>query len=67
LPIFQLIQAVGNIPDVEMFRAFNMGIGMILIADRLIATGVVQRLKEAGESAAVIGEIQQGSLDVQIL
>jgi phosphoribosylformylglycinamidine cyclo-ligase len=66
-PIFQLIQAVGNISDVEMYRAFNMGIGMILVVDRMIAAGVVQRLNEAGESAAVIGEIQDGSLDVQIL
>jgi phosphoribosylformylglycinamidine cyclo-ligase len=67
LPIFQLIQSVGKISDVEMFKAFNMGIGMVLIVDRLIAAGVVQRLNESGESAAIIGEIQQGSLDVQIL
>jgi phosphoribosylformylglycinamidine cyclo-ligase len=66
-PIFQLIQQVGNISDVEMFKSFNMGIGMVLIADRVIAAGVVQRLNEAGESAAVIGEIQPGSVDVQII
>jgi len=67
LPIFQLIQAVGNIPDVEMYRAFNMGVGMVMIVDRMEAAGIVQRLTEAGESAAVIGEVQSGSQDVQIV
>ena len=66
-PIFQLIQEIGNVPDAEMFRTFNMGIGMVMIVDRVAAPGVVQRLNEAGESAAVIGEIQDGSHDVQIL
>jgi phosphoribosylformylglycinamidine cyclo-ligase len=67
LPIFQLIQATGNIPDHEMFRAFNMGIGMVLLCDRTAAPAVVQRLQDSGESAALIGEVQNGPHDVQIL
>jgi len=67
LPIFNLIQSVGNIPDPEMYRAFNMGIGMVMIVDRFTAPAIVQRLVDAGESAAVIGEVQSGSNDVQIL
>lgn len=67
LAIFQLIQSVGNIPDVEMYRAFNMGIGMVLLVDRSVAPGVVQRLNEAGEAAAIIGELQAGGNDVQII
>ncbi|MGV3618989.1 MAG: phosphoribosylformylglycinamidine cyclo-ligase [Fimbriimonas sp.] len=66
-PIFQLIQAVGNIPDVEMYRTFNMGIGMVLIVDRMDAAAAVQRLTDAGESALVIGEIQAGAQDVMIV
>jgi phosphoribosylformylglycinamidine cyclo-ligase len=66
-PIFQLIQQVGNVPDIEMYHTFNMGIGMVLLADRMVAAGVVQRLNEAGESAAIIGEVQSGSHDVQII
>ena len=65
-PIFHLIQEMGNVPESEMFRTFNMGIGMVLIADRMAASGLVQRLNEAGESAAIIGEVQDGSQDVQI-
>jgi phosphoribosylformylglycinamidine cyclo-ligase len=67
LPIFRLIQEVGGIADQEMYRAFNMGIGMALIVDKDIAHGVVQRLNAAGEAAAVIGELQKGSHDVQII
>lgn len=67
LPIFQLIQTVGSVPDSEMYRAFNMGVGMVLVVDRHDAPAVVQRLTEAGESAAIIGEIQSGTNDVQIV
>ncbi|MDR3691661.1 MAG: phosphoribosylformylglycinamidine cyclo-ligase [Fimbriimonas sp.] len=67
LPIFNLIQQSGNIPDVEMYRAFNMGIGMVIIADRFEAPGLVQRLNENGESAAIVGEVQPGSHEVQIV
>jgi phosphoribosylformylglycinamidine cyclo-ligase len=67
LPIFQLIQSVGNIPDHEMYRTFNMGIGLVLIVDRMNSPAIVQRLVDAGESAAIIGEVQPGSPEVQIM
>ncbi len=67
LPIFQLIQSAGNIPDAEMYRAFNMGVGMVLFVDRFIAPAVVQRLHLAGESAAIIGNVEAGPRDVQIV
>ncbi len=67
LPIFNLIQQLGGIADHEMFRAFNMGIGMVAIVERESAPGVVQRLNLCGESAAVIGEVQNGGQDVQIV
>jgi phosphoribosylformylglycinamidine cyclo-ligase len=66
-PIFRLIQEVGNIPDSDMFRTFNMGIGMVLFVRREAAAAVIQRLHQAGESAVAIGEIQAGSHDVQIV
>lgn len=66
-PIFELIRTVGDIADQEMFRVFNMGIGMCLLVDREATAAVLQRLHDAGEAAAVIGEIHHGSNDVQIL
>ena len=67
LPIFSLIQQLGNVPEVDMYRTFNMGIGMVIIADRYAAPGLVERLTEAGESAAIIGEVHSGPHDVQIV
>lgn len=67
LPIFQMIQEIGGISDGDMFRAFNMGIGMVMIVDRTQAPGIVQQLVQAGEWAAILGETQRGSHDVQIV
>lgn len=66
-PIFNLIQEAGGISDADMFQAFNMGIGMVMIVDRECAAGIVQLLNEAGEWAAVIGTTVKGPHDVQIL
>ena len=66
-PIFQLIQDSGQISESEMYRTFNMGIGMVLVVDRFAAQGIVDVLGEMGEHAAVIGEVQLGSRDVQLI
>lgn len=67
LPIFRFIQQVGNIPDVEMYRTFNMGIGMVLVVEQDQAASVVAQLQESGEHAAVIGSVRSGSNDVQVV
>ncbi len=67
LPIFQMIQELGNISDMEMYRAFNMGIGMVVLADRAAAPAILQRLTSAGEAAAIIGEVQSGAKEVQLV
>lgn len=67
LPIFRLIQEIGKIPEAEMYRAFNMGIGLVLFVERDAAPAIVQRLMQSGEAAAVIGEIQPGPHDVQLV
>lgn len=67
LQIFRTIQAVGNVPDDEMFRTFNMGIGMILVVAHDQSTAVVQRLISLGEHAAEIGELRPGAGDVHFV
>lgn len=66
-PIFQWIQRLGNVEDREMYRTFNMGIGLVLIAGSEHAPAIVDRLREAGETPYVIGEITQGGHDVTIV
>ena len=66
-PLFRVLQREGGVEEREMFRAFNMGIGMVLIVDKDATAGILQRLNQAGEAAAVIGYLQTGSQDVQIV
>jgi phosphoribosylformylglycinamidine cyclo-ligase len=58
-PIFSFLQEEGRIPEEEMWRTFNNGIGMILVVQALEAEGVLTRLKESGETAYLIGEISE--------
>jgi len=56
-PIFQLIQQRGNVDQQEMYRVFNMGIGMVLIC----SSDNSNRLTQALPEARVIGEVvEQG-------
>ena len=67
LPIFQEIQKVGEISEHDMFNTFNMGVGMIAIVSSEDADKALQVLKEAGEDAYVIGKVEQGSKEVEII
>jgi phosphoribosylformylglycinamidine cyclo-ligase len=58
-PIFKIIQKMGNIDVLEMFRVFNMGIGMMIVTPEKIAAEVTERLEKFGERAYVIGFIDK--------
>lgn len=55
-PIFSLIQRLGHVSEEEMFRVFNMGVGLALICSPEEAGGFLQTLPEA----RIIGEIVKG-------
>ena len=65
-PIFALIQQTGSITDEEMYRVFNMGVGMVLICARQCVDPVLAMLHEAGITAGIIGEIMRGDRSVEI-
>ncbi len=58
--IFRVIQDMGSVSEAEMFRTFNMGIGLILVVDKDTAKGIIEKLNRAGEKAFLIGEIEKG-------
>jgi phosphoribosylformylglycinamidine cyclo-ligase len=62
-PIFGWLQRRGELPESEMLRVFNCGIGMILIVPREQADDIAQRLQGLGERAYVIGEIERKTSD----
>ncbi len=57
LPIFKLIEKVGNIPERDMFNTFNMGVGMSVVVAREDADRAVEILRRNGEDAYILGEI----------
>ncbi len=65
LPIFQAIRRQGRIEDAEMFRVFNMGIGMMIITDGESAPEIIERLGALGEKAYLIGSIEKRQPDAQ--
>ncbi len=58
-PVFRFIQELGKIEDKEMFRTFNMGIGMILFVGLNEAEDVLLRLKGLKLNAQIIGAVGQ--------
>ena len=60
LPIFDLIQAKGNIPRREMFNTFNMGVGMTVVVSAGEAEQALAVLEALGEKPVRLGEIVPG-------
>lgn len=56
-PVFSWLQQAGRVPDAEMMRAFNMGVGMVLVCDAAHADGLVATLDASGEGAWLLGEV----------
>jgi len=63
-PLWNLIQQTGEIETEEMYRVFNMGIGMIIIADKE-STSAIQ--KQIPEKTFVIGELVTGTKQVELI
>lgn len=60
LPIFELIQKAGNIPEHDMFNTFNMGVGLCMAVSPETADKALEALRAAGEEAVVLGEVVSG-------
>lgn len=59
-PIFEWLQRAGNIPDDEMYRTFNCGIGMTVCVAPEHCEKALEVLREHGERPIVIGEVRRG-------
>lgn len=66
-PIFEFIRRRGGVEEAEMYRTFNMGIGMILVVAAEDAAAVRAHLAACGEPAWEIGEIVPGERAVRYL
>ena len=56
-PIFTFLQRMGEIPREEMYRTFNMGIGLLVVVNEEKANDIRHHFEAVGEEAHIIGEI----------
>lgn len=66
LPIFELIEKTGGIPERDMFNTFNMGVGMSVIVPEQEADKALSILRANGEDAYVIGHVAASEDKVRI-
>jgi phosphoribosylformylglycinamidine cyclo-ligase len=59
-PVFRFLGNAGHVPADDMYRSFNMGIGLIVACRAADTDRVVGMLRQAGESPRVVGELVQG-------
>ena len=64
--IFRELQAMGDVPDHEMDRVFNMGLGMVRVVPAADVDGVLATLAARDRSARVVGELVTGSGQVRM-
>jgi phosphoribosylformylglycinamidine cyclo-ligase len=63
LPVFKLMQKLGNVSEPEMYRTFNMGVGMVIVTSAHAVMTVSSRL---GVAAYEIGRVVLGHGEVSI-
>ena len=63
--VFKTIQKKGTISDREMFRTFNMGIGMVLAVESMDAKKTITHFQKNGLTSWEIGELTAGSKQVK--
>jgi phosphoribosylformylglycinamidine cyclo-ligase len=66
LPIFELMKRIGNIEEAEMFRTFNMGIGMVVVCAPATVTEIERQFEQRGFASYRIGSVVRGDREVLI-
>lgn len=59
-PVFAELQRIGAVPDEEMAKVFNLGLGMIVAVRDRDATKAIDLLRTGGHRATVVGEVEKG-------
>jgi phosphoribosylformylglycinamidine cyclo-ligase len=59
-PLFRTLAALGGVEEDEMFRVFNMGVGMLVVVGDAEADAVLRALRAGGEAAWEAGRVVEG-------
>jgi len=66
LPVFKLMQEIGSVSEAEMFRTFNMGVGMVVVTSMADQAAVESHLRQQGAAVYEIGRVSKGNQEVAI-
>ena len=66
-PIFGILQQIGQVPEEDMYRTFNMGIGLVLVVSSYFERSIMDTLARHGERPVLIGRVHEGAGEVQII
>ena len=64
LPMFELFQRLGNVSEREMYRTFNMGVGMVIVCAPGDVDLVKDHFQQRGDSCYQIGGVIAGEREV---
>ena len=67
LPVFNVMQRTGNVPETEMHRTFNMGVGMVIICAEIDAGTIRAHVEARGEKIYEIGRVVAGARAVEFI
>ena len=67
LPVYELLQRLGNVPEREMFRTFNMGVGMVVVCAEGDAAAVGAHVEREGVRCYEIGRAVSGDGGVRLV
>jgi phosphoribosylformylglycinamidine cyclo-ligase len=66
-PLFAYLQQLGNVPQVEMLRTFNMGIGMVIICAPSDVAAISSHVEARGQTCREIGRVVAGPQEVSFV
>jgi phosphoribosylformylglycinamidine cyclo-ligase len=66
-PLFSFLQEYGGVSRDEMYRVFNMGVGLVVVVNENDVEKSLKQLKMAGEKAFVVGWVEKGSGNVKLI
>jgi phosphoribosylformylglycinamidine cyclo-ligase len=66
-PVFETLREAGRVPEAEMLRTFNLGVGYVVIVREADSDGVRRALEGAGETVSAIGEVVTGARGVEVV
>jgi phosphoribosylformylglycinamidine cyclo-ligase len=67
LPVFQLMQKIGSVTEAEMYRTFNMGVGMVVVVSQSDVDAVKSHLQQSDEQVFEIGRVVEGQRFVKLI